>query len=197
MTASVDDILACVSEKEFEKDYPQKEKPKTATGRLIWRAANEMADKMFEERRIELRREFEKELTAKEDSAKNHAAEDVKKLSELYKELIEKRRERRDSRAIFESKARNYSIANLIIGVIGFFILLALAIETGKNGSFWVLLCLTCPCASVYSIWQIQKVSDGPVFKRYFNSLDMEIWEIERKIREIERKYEVRSWLRR
>lgn len=197
MTASVDDVLACISETEFEKDYPQKEKPKTATGRFTDNEVLERVDKMFEERRIELRREFEKELTAKEDSAKSHAAEDVRRLSELYKELIEKRRERRDSKAIFESKARNYIIANLIIGVFGFIALLALAIETGQYGVYGVLLCLTCPCASVYSIWQIQKVSDGPVIKRYFNSLDLEIWEIERKIREIERKYEVRSWLRR
>ncbi len=118
-------------------------------------------------------------------------AGDVRKLSELYKELIERRRERRDANDLYRKRARDNNILVATASVFTFVIIaVALMAEPGPyrllGMAAWMIFLVT----YAWLIWDPMSRPDDPLTKQYFHSLNMEIWEIEHEIKEIEWKYE-------
>ena len=118
------------------------------------------------------------------------AAGDVRKLSELYKELIERRRERRDANALYRKRARDNNILVATASVFTFVIIaVALMAEPGPYRLLGIAAWMIFLVTYAWLIWDPISLPDDPLTKQYFHSLNIEIWEIEREIKEIEWKY--------
>ena len=118
------------------------------------------------------------------------AAGDVRKLSELYKELIEKRRERRDANALYRKRARDNYI-QIAIASVSIIVIIAAALMVEPEPykllkmAVWMIIIVTC----AWLIWVHLLCLDDSLIKQYIHSLNMEIWVIESEIKEIEWKY--------
>ena len=112
------------------------------------------------------------------------------RLSELYKELIERRRERRDANALYRKRARDNNILVATASVFTFVIIaVALMSVPGPYKLLGIAVWMVFLVTYAWLIWDPISRPDDPLTKQYFHSLNMEIWEIERKIEEIEWKY--------
>lgn len=130
------------------------------------------------------------ESELKEEHPTEDPAGDVRRLSELYNQLANLKRERRDANAVYRKRAKDNNILVVTASIITFVILMALMVEPGHFRLLGIAACTIFLVTYAWAIWDPISSPEDPLTKQYFHSLDMEIWETERKIKEIEHKYQ-------